>query len=249
MFSYLNLASGSKGNSSLVFDESNLIVIDIGVTKSLLIEGLESIGKSIDDIDIILITHNHIDHIKTLKYIDISKVRFVASAIKDKNFKKINKLNYYQSFDIGKFDITPLRLSHDAPCIAGYLIKHENEELVYITDTGYIPLETINLIKNKNYYIFESNHDINMLLESNRSINLKTRILSIEGHLSNDLASKYLIDLIGDKTKKILLAHLSEECNTAELALKTFSDLLEKDGIYSLNINVRCLSQYKWTLL
>ena len=103
--------------------------------------------------------------------------------------------------------------------------------LAYITDTGVILKKNLPLLKDCDYYVFESNHDKTMLLSSSRPIQLKKRILGKKGHLSNEQAGEYLSSLIGPKTKKIYLAHLSEECNTPEIALETIHRVFQKNGI------------------
>ena len=125
------------------------------------------------------------------------------------------------------------------------MLKSDNEELVYLTDTGQISKRTFNLIKNKTYYIIESNHDVEMLLNSNRPAILKSRILSYKGHLSNEDSAFYMSNLIGENTKKIVLAHLSEECNTPEKALDTYHNVFTLQKINLNHIEIKCASQHE----
>ena len=113
--------------------------------------------------------------------------------------------------------------------------------MVYITDTGYINRKNQDKLRNKEAYIFESNHNTEMLMHGKYPMWLKKRVLSDEGHLSNEQSSYYLSHLIGDKTKKIVLAHLSEENNTPEIALETLKDALKEEGI-KFN-NIECAKQ------
>ena len=104
---------------------------------------------------------------------------------------------------------------------------------------------TLKAIKNKTYYIIESNHDVEMLLNSSRPEILKKRILSYEGHLSNEDSAFYMSHLIGEKTKRIVLAHLSEECNTPEKALRTYYDVFNYQNIDVNNIDIKCANQHE----
>ena len=125
----------------------------------------------------------------------------------------------------------PLQTSHDAVDPFGFAILNGSEKLVYMTDTGFIPEGDLPYMENADHYIIESNHDEKMLLASSRPPFLKKRIKGKKGHLSNKQAALGIAKIIGDRTKSITLAHLSEECNTPSLALKTWRDIFEKKGL------------------
>lgn len=127
-------------------------------------------------------------------------------------------------------EVSYFNLSHDSDCI-GINIKEGSKELVYITDTGYINKKILTNIVNKDMYIIESNHDVKLLMNGKYPFFLQQRILSDKGHLSNKDCSRYLSTLIGDKTKYIVLAHLSEENNTPELASLELDKMLEKSNV------------------
>lgn len=137
--------------------------------------------------------------------------------------------------------IKTIPTSHDSITANGFLIEYEQESLVYITDTGYINLRYINILKNKTYYIIESNHDTEKLIKGPYPEYLQRRILSDKGHLSNELCSGYISKLIGPNTKKIILAHLSEENNTEELALESVFKVIKENNIEFTNI--KCAKQ------
>jgi phosphoribosyl 1,2-cyclic phosphodiesterase len=143
---------------------------------------------------------------------------------------------YGELTKINDIDIRIIKTSHDAPDSVGFLI---NDNLVYITDTGYLNNKYIPLLSNKNTYIMESNHDIEMLYNGRYPYHLKKRIASDIGHLSNIDASNYLLKLIGDNTKYIVLAHLSEENNTKDKALETIKSVIENTD----NLNILAASQ------
>ena len=119
------------------------------------------------------------------------------------------------------------KLSHDAEDINGYIIENKEDSLVYTTDTGYINQKNHKLLQNKTIYIFESNHDVEMLMNSKYPFHIKQRILGDYGHLSNKDSAYYLSKFIGDKTKYVVLAHLSHENNTKELAQTTLENELK----------------------
>ena len=166
---FYSLASGSSGNSFLIDNGKQTIIIDVGIPFNKIKEKLTSIGYSIDDIDYILITHSHVDHIKALNSFSMSKV---YSAVKIPGL--INFLNKNEINQLGDYKIVAFPLSHDVAC-CGYTITCNGESLVYLTDTGYVNYKIKQYINNATYYVFESNHDISMLMNSNRPYFLKSR--------------------------------------------------------------------------
>lgn len=236
------LASGSKGNATLIFDNDTSILIDFGISKKEIEEKLSSLGKNLANLNYFLFTHAHSDHIKSYECTPIEKryaLKNIVPLVKD------HELSCYKEYQLGSFLIMPIKASHDSNPTCGFLFKSDNEELVYLTDTGQISKRTFNLIKNKTYYIIESNHDVEMLLNSNRPAILKSRILSYKGHLSNEDSAFYMSNLIGENTKKIVLAHLSEECNTPEKALDTYHNVFALRKISLDHIKIKCASQHE----
>lgn len=125
--------------------------------------------------------------------------------------------------------ITSFPLSHDVDYINGYIFESDNKKVAYITDTGYINIKNHELLNNLDCYIIESNHDIELLMEGSYPHYLKQRILSDRGHLSNHDAINYLNKFVGERTKKIVLFHLSEKNNSIDLVKKEFKKLNKKD--------------------
>ncbi len=225
------LSSGSKGNSTLVITDQAKILIDVGVSYLYIEKELAKISLTPMDIDMVFITHAHNDHIKGLKtflkktgisvYIPRGMEEELSSSVLP---SQIEYLEDVQEF-IG-FTVELIHTSHDAASSVGYIITSSTSSLVYVTDTGYINQKYLKRMVNKSMYIFESNHDEKMLMEGPYPYYLKQRVLSDSGHLSNKTAAKYLSTTVGDKTKYIILAHLSEKNNTEEIAYHETSEKL-----------------------
>ena len=220
-----NLASGSKGNSTLVQTNNTNILIDIGLPLKKLENRLE---KDFPKIDILIITHTHTDHIKGLKTLikkQNPEIYTLENNLEEKVLSK--RIKHEMQIELENIKIELFELSHDVPC-AGVYIKDNKEELVYITDTGYIKDKLIKKYQNKTIYIIESNYEEELLKNGSYPYHLKQRIRSDRGHISNKDTVRYLKKLIGKKTKYIMLAHLSEENNNPDIVDKQIKELLEK---------------------
>lgn len=240
------LASGSYGNCTLIKTKGKNILVDFGLgiieTKAKLLE----LGCTLEDIDAVLITHEHSDHIKSIQYLKSDKVyaTFETLSSKVNGFNPVKPLSIYE---IGGIHIMPVPISHDVRNGVGYIIDDGEERIVYMTDTGYVNRKYYELLKNATHYIFESNHNVDMLLQTSRPFFLKRRILSDEGHLSNEDSGEILARLIGSTTKTIVLAHLSEDANTKELAYATVKEILLEKDIDISNIELKSADRYEIT--
>lgn len=240
------LASGSKGNSTLIRTDNINLLIDMGINYQYLASELEKVKLTPKDLNAILITHTHNDHIKGLaSLVRKTNLRvYVLKEMVEELIKKIPSDNifiYQEPLELEDLKINLIRISHDVEG-TGFIIEHNNHSLVYITDTGYINKKYFSLMKNKNTYIIESNHDEKMLMEGTYPYVLKQRVISDKGHLSNKTTSQYLLEVVGENTENIVLAHISEHNNTEELALSTTKELLEENGIYK---NIIIAKQYE----
>ena len=219
------LASGSKGNATFIYDQQCGILIDCGITRKQLLFKLNQLGFQENDITYVFLTHDHYDHNKNIHIFDAGKIYSAKKNIKD--LDEYHTLVPYTHRQFGVFDVFTLRTSHDG-----------QEQLLYMTDTGYVSQKNRQFMKNLDYYIIESNHDIEMLMATKRPMFLKNRILNDMGHLNNEYSAHLMCEVIGEKTKEIVLAHLSQEANTEELALATYRQVFQEEQIAFSNIKV-----------
>ncbi len=226
------LGSGSKGNSTLLITDSKKILIDVGLSYTRTKKILEKYDLTPDDIDFILLTHNHKDHIGGLAVLTKKTKKFVyVPKGMVKAVREIVDMDYIMPVTSDDLEIDDLHIkfihtSHDAPSPVGFIFE-DSKSLVYITDTGYLSRKNLSYMHNKDMYVMESNHDVEMLMNGTYPYMTKQRIVGDEGHLSNEMAGTYLKELIGDNTKEIVLIHLSEHNNTEEIALNTVRNLID----------------------
>ncbi len=222
------LASGSKGNCTYIASNNTKILIDVGMSNLYIEKKLILLGVNPNDINFIFITHTHTDHIAGLK-VFLKKHHPKVFLTQDMYNELSDILSDYEILEdkiiLNDLEIDYFKTSHDTDSV-GYIIKNDDKEVVYVTDTGYINVKNLKKINNKDLYIFESNHDIEMLMNNpNYPYQIKQRILGDKGHLSNNQCHEYLKKIIGDKTKYIVLAHLSEQNNNPDIALNNLSDI------------------------
>lgn len=227
------LCSGSEGNCTYVESDDLKILIDLGMTNKYITERLAELGVDSSEINCIIMTHTHNDHTKAIKtFIKKNHPQIVLTEgmLEDLDFLKEydNLLISDGRLEYGKTVIEPFKTSHDAVDSRGYLIENGESSVVYMTDTGYLNQRYFKKLYDKNIYIMEANHDVEMLMNGSYQKWLKARILSDHGHLSNNAAGFYLSKLIGPHTKKVYLAHLSKENNTPEEALSTVRKTLQE---------------------
>lgn len=235
------ISSGSKGNATIIQHKNTVILIDMGITLTRLEEGLSEFNLTVNDIDAALFTHDHTDHIGGLKFIS-PNIQYALEGTLPTSLSHV--VNLWEEFQIKDMFVTPVPTSHDATNPCGYLIKADGETLLYITDTGMMLEETINFVKNPTYIIMESNHDIKMLMNTNRPFELKDRIMSNHGHLCNEDSAIAVTEIVGPDTKEIYLAHLSEEANTPELALDAYRRIFQHFGMNLDKYKVVCAHQH-----
>lgn len=223
------LASGSKGNCTYIETNSTKTLIDVGMSNLYIEKKLISLGINPNDINNVFITHPHVDHIAGLKV--FIKKHNPTVYLTEKMYQELKSdIRKYVIIEdkiiIDDLIIDYFKTSHDAIDSVGYIFKNNDKEFVYVTDTGYISLKNLKKITNKDFYAFESNHDVNLLMNNpHYPYQIKQRILGDKGHLSNNQCREYLKKIIGDRTKYVILAHLSEQNNDKELALNNLKDI------------------------
>jgi phosphoribosyl 1,2-cyclic phosphodiesterase len=238
---YYIFESGSKGNSTLIESSGRYLLIDMGISKKKLVSKLNEINLSFEDINYVLVTHNHSDHIAGLDAFKPEQI--YATKLTYEEVPLTNELIPYNEYKINGFKVYTLPTSHDAQGSIGFIIEDGQEKLVYITDTGYLYEKTVELISDADYYIMESNHNVKMLINTSRPQNLKRRIMGDYGHMSNEDSANYICDVITKRTKEIVLAHLSEEANSPEQALDDYKKVFRQRGLNFYSYNIRCASQ------
>ena len=229
------LASGSKGNATFVYEDGCGILIDCGITRKQLLYKLEQLGFNDSDITYVFLTHDHYDHNKNIHIFDTDKIFSAKKNIE--NLDEYHTLIPYTHRQFGVFDVLTLKTSHDASDPIGFVISTD-EQLLYMTDTGYVSQKNRQYMKNLDYYIIESNHDIQMLMNTKRPMFLKNRILNDVGHLNNEYSAQLMSEMIGENTKEIILAHLSQEANTKEKAIETYKQVFKEQNIQFDQIKV-----------
>lgn len=246
MLKCCSLFSGSSGNSFLVKSENATILIDAGVSLRKITTALLSFNIDISDIDGILISHEHIDHTKSiaaisLKYdIPIYANKETLSAFDSTKIpaKNINLFQVENSFYIKDILITPFSTPHDAASPCGFEISDNLSSLCIATDLGHVTPKIYKHFENCSFLMLESNYEPDILKISSYPYLLKQRISSDVGHLSNQSAAETIYKLAGGKLNQALLIHLSKENNIPEIALATIHEKLSTDPSLQKSLNV-----------
>ncbi len=238
---FCSLSSGSSGNCYYLGNEFHGILIDAGISATSIRRFLKHIDISMQTIMGVLITHNHIDHIKGLEVltrktgIPAFTTQTVWKSIpgpqKRISSDCIREIPLKEKFHLAGFDIEAFPVCHDAPETVGYHICYGDKKITIATDLGHICQTAAPYIRAANLLVIESNYDEEMLVNGQYPYYLKARIKSDHGHLGNNQASAFLADNIGDNLKHICLAHLSKNNNTPELVLRTLQRTLSERGI------------------
>lgn len=241
------LYSGSTGNAAYLETPGARILIDAGKCTRTLIASLKSIGVDVDTLDAIFITHEHTDHVSSLEVLakkhPIPVHILLKSALRYKDTQPEALCNCLKIYDkvpftarIGDVTVTSFATPHDSRASVGYRFEFSDGEktvrIGYATDIGYITEEIRVGLSGCEAVVLESNHDVDMLMSGPYPYDLKLRIRSKRGHLSNRDCADFASELAGQGTKRFLLAHLSEENNYPDLAYdETFSALAGYDTV------------------
>lgn len=234
------LASGSSGNAIYIENKENRFLVDVGLTGKKTEELMKQIGKSPKDLTGIFISHEHRDHVSgagvlARKY----KIPIYANA---KTWEGMNSIIGEISSELkfefptgaiqtfGGLEIESFGVSHDSREAMFFVFHQAGKKVSLLTDTGYVSDRMKGVIRNSDIYVFECNHDVNMLRMGGYPWKLQQRILSDRGHVSNSDAAYALSEVIGEQTKRIYMAHLSRENNYKELARMTVEQILQQQN-------------------
>ncbi|WP_066310604.1 MBL fold metallo-hydrolase [Bacillus sp. FJAT-29814] len=238
---YSILSSGSTGNALYVESDEHSFLVDAGHSGKQMEQLFEHIDRDISKLSAIFVTHEHSDHIKGIgvlarKYklpVYANEKTWLAMessvGVIPTEQKFVFDMESVKSF--GSVEIESFGVSHDAAEPMFYVFHHGGRKLVQITDTGYVSDRMKGIISNADVYIFESNHDVQMLRMGRYPWNIKRRILSDVGHVSNEDAALAMSDCIGDQTKRVYLAHLSLDNNMKDLARMSVTQTLQSRGV------------------
>jgi len=233
------LASGSKGNSVYLGTDNTKILIDAGLSAKALIQRLQHINVDIADIDAILVTHEHSDHIQGLKVlaykmgIPVLANTETAKGIVD-SFHDCPKFKIFstgETFEFGDLEIHPFSVQHDTLDPVAFTIRTGSLKMGFCTDLGFVTSLVANKLQGCDYLYVEANHQPSMVHACARPMVYKQRVLSRSGHLSNEACGQLLGQVAHPGLKHVHLAHLSGECNSPDVAIKVIQDILTEKGI------------------
>ena len=241
--SFCSFSSGSSGNCYLISSKETKLLLDVGIPGRDIIDRLDYCGVKPEEIDGIFITHEHSDHIKSLRMMSkateakIYATQGTLSAVKDRlSSEAVPVESELWSAQIGDIKVESFPLSHDALDPAGFSFSQGDIRITVITDTGKITREQRRFLLDSDIIALEANHERSLLMYTSYPFTLKRRILSDDGHLSNDAAAECIADILKNRTKKtmplIALSHISKDSNSPEMALLTVKGILEEKGYY-----------------
>ncbi len=238
----INLASGSKANSTFVEYENTKMLIDVGLNEKQLTQRLAEIGENISNILAVCITHEHIDHIRALKTLAkkydmdfyIKTELAESSALLDIEFKegRLHKIEA-GTFNVGEFEVTAIDVSHDAVSPVAYVVNVFNSlsKVAFVTDLGEASDKVKQGLKNVKMAFIESNYDEKMLYGGKYPYIVKKRIDSAKGHLSNVQSLELAKFMYDNGTRCFVLSHISENNNLPQLAFANYADYFESLGL------------------
>lgn len=245
MKGFCPLASGSKGNCVYFGSDQTKILIDAGISAKAIQERLGEIDVDLADIDAILITHEHTDHIQGLKTlafkrgIPVFANHETAKGIVE-TFHDCPKFKIFstgETFEFRDLEIHPFSIQHDTLDPVAFTIRFNHLKIGLCTDLGFTTSLVQTKLRDCDYLYLESNHEPSMVHASSRPMIYKQRVLGRSGHLSNEACGNLLSHVYHPKLKHVHLAHLSSECNSPAVAMKVIGEILERHGI-SLDLSV-----------
>lgn len=240
MIGFCPLASGSKGNCIYLGTHQTKILIDAGLSAKAITAKLNEIQVDLGDIDAILITHEHCDHIQGLKIlayklgIPVFANHETAKGIVEYYHGECPKFKIFttgETFEFRDLQIHPFSIQHDTLDPVAFSIRYDELKLGFCTDLGFVTSLVQNQLRDCDYLYVEANHQPSMVHASARPYVYKQRVLGRCGHLSNESCGQLLASIAHPKLKHVHLAHLSSECNTPNTALNVVNEILRDSGI------------------
>lgn len=254
------LASGSTGNALYIESDTERLLVDAGLSGKKMNELMEKIEVDPNSLSGILVTHEHSDHIKGLGI--VARKYNLPIYANEKTWEamenSIGKITLDQKFHFameevktfGDIEVESFGVSHDAAEPMFFTFRNNGKKVALVTDLGYVSERIKKTVEDADAYIFEANHDVEMLRMGRYPWNVKRRILGDSGHVSNEDSGLALYDIISNRTKRIYLAHLSQDNNMKELARMSVADILQERGIDTGNtIQLYDTDPYKPTSL
>ena len=232
MFLFASLGSGSEGNSFLIKTDKTIFMVDCGFNYKETENRLSELGLTFSDINHILITHEHEDHMRAIKMIiKKEKIQISCSYGTAKKIGIVDEVNIINPGDIlvdNDLQVEVVPVPHDAREPCHYVFKKDTLKIGIITDFGSLTPKIIESYSNLNYLVVESNHDANLLMKSSYPTSLKNRIFGKLGHANNDLTFDLISQIKKDKLKKIIFCHLSKQNNQKEIIKHTVKEYFDK---------------------
>ena len=232
MFLFASLGSGSEGNSFLIKTDKTIFMVDCGFNYKETENRLSELGLTFSDINHILITHEHEDHMRAIKMIiKKEKIQISCSYGTAKKIGIVDEVNIINPGDIvvdNDLQVEVVPVPHDAREPCHYVFKKDTLKIGIITDFGSLTPKIIESYSNLNYLVVEANHDANLLMKSPYPASLKNRILGKLGHANNDLTFDLISQIKKDKLKKIIFCHLSKQNNQKEIIKHTVKEYFDK---------------------
>ena len=233
------LASGSSGNALLVSCGATHLLVDAGISCRRITTSLAALGLGLNDLDGLLITHTHSDHITGLQtMLKKSGFPILSSGRVGRELAyrlagvepRFQELELCQQYQIGCLAVTAFPTSHDAPGSCGFRFDGPDGSMGVLTDTGYVTQEAADILPGIDLAVLEANHDVEALRSGPYPYYLKQRIASSHGHFSNRASAAQCLRLVQQGTRQLVLCHLSKENNTPGLAAAAIAGALEQAG-------------------
>ena len=237
-----SIGSSSSGNSYIIRTSSSTLILDVGLTMKRIIGALNDSGISPEDVKAVMLTHEHVDHVRSVRAIG----RKCCNAVVLASRGTARHTPYFDSIpeervmlvgageivELGDVTVKVFSLSHDASEPVGFSVEADGEVLTIVTDTGIITDEIYAAIRESDLLVLEANHDEELLMFGEYPYSLKVRIKGDHGHLSNKTAGEVLAQALADTGRKpdIMLAHLSEHNNAPFYARYTIEGILQENG-------------------